>query len=304
MKNDFVKKNKILGINMFYILSLVPIILFSYYKNGFLVYKAGYFGFLKSTEYLIVPIVVVVLSYVFEAYYYLLVKKEDDNNNVVNSIVPFINLLCYLVAPPSAKLYVTIPLIILLDVIMKFLDNKLTVNRVALFNVILFFILSALHMGSYLNPYEASLKVVENDPTKLFLGMGVGGIGVTSSLFALVGYFTLLFNKYYKKDIPVVSLIAYFLVSILLYFGHVLTFNELLVNTFNSGVIFAMVFVASLTNATPMVKSGRIIYAVIVGIISGIMVNLVKWNMGIYVGILVMSIISPLLNKFKLYFEN
>ena len=154
-----------------------------------------------------------------------------------------------------------------------------------------------------MNYHEVTLKVVESDPSKLFLGMGVGEIGVTSTLLAIVGYIILLFNSYYKKDIPIICLVSYALVSVLLYFGKVVTFNELLVNTFNSGFMFIAVFVASLSTATPVVRSGRIIYAILVGIVAAIMINLVRFNIGVYFGILVISFLTPLLNKFKLSIE-
>jgi Na+-translocating ferredoxin:NAD+ oxidoreductase RnfD subunit len=303
MKNGFVKKNKIFGINMFYILGILPIILFAFYKNGLMVYKTGELSLWLSLQYLIIPIIIILLSYVFETYYYLCIKKDDDLNNVVNSVTPYINALCYLVCGPANKLFITIPIIVVLDVVMKFLENKICVNRVALFKCILFGVLTLLSMSSNLNYHEATLKVVESDPTKLFLGMGVGEIGVTSALFAIVGYCILLFNNYFKKEIPVICVVTYFLVSLLFYFGDVVTFKELLANTFNSGFIFVAVFVASLTTATPVVRSGRIIYSILIGLIGAIMVNLVQFYVGIYFGVLVVSLLTPVLNKFKLSIE-
>ena len=303
MKKGFVKKNKIFGINMLYLVSILPIIIFSFYKNGLMVYKSGELNLFLSLQYLIIPIIIVILSYVFETYYYLCIKKDEDNNNIINSIIPYINTLCYLVTGPANKLYITIPLIVVLDVAMKFLDQKVCLNRVALYKCILFLVLSLMSLYSNMNYHEATLKVVESDSSKLFLGMGVGEIGVTSTLLAIVGYIILLFNSYYKKDIPIICLVSYALVSVLLYFGKVVTFNELLVNTFNSGFVFIAVFVASLSTATPVVRSGRIIYAILVGIVAAVMINLVRFNIGVYFGILVISFLTPLLNKFKLSIE-
>lgn len=303
MKKGFVKKNKIFGINMFYILSILPVIIFAFYKNGLMVFKSGELNLFLSFQYLVIPIIIILLSYVFETYYYLCVKKEENLNSVVNSVVPYINALCYLVCGPANKLFITIPIIVVLDVVMKFLENKVCINRVALFKCVLFGVLTLLSMYSNLNYHEATLKVVEDDAAKLFLGLGVGEIGATSTLFAIIGYIILLFNKYFKKEIPIICIATYALVSLLLYFGNVVTFNQLLVNTFNSGFIFIAVFVASLTTATPVVKSGRIIYAILVGLVSAIMVNLVKFNVGIYFGILVISLLTPILNRFKLSIE-
>ncbi len=304
MKKGFVKKNKIFGINMFYILSLLPVIIFSFYKNGILAYKGGAINLFLATQYLVIPIIIIILSYVFEAYYYLGYKKEKDTNNVINSLVPYINTLCYLLCGPATRLYISIPIIVVLDIAMKFIDNKFTVNRVCLFKCILFGLLILIGKSSNMNYYEMTLGSNDLSLGALFIGKGIGEIGVTSTLCALIGFVVLLFNTYYKKDIPIVCFICYVLVSVLLYFANVVNFNELMVNTFNSGVIFAFVFVASLSNGTPVVRSGRLIYSILVGIICGIMVHLVDFYVGIYFAILVLSLISPILNKVKITVQN
>lgn len=303
MKNGFVKKNKIFGINMLYLLSILPIIIFSLYKNGFLAYKAGIMSIFLSIQYIIVPIIIIVLSYVFESYYYLIVKKDDNNDNVVNSIVPYINTLCYLVCGPLDKLYICIPLIIVIDVIMKFLDTKISVNRVALFKCLLFGVLTAFGLYNDANLNQVVSGSSDNGLMSLFIGNGIGEIGTTSTLFALIGYVILLFNKYYKKDIPVICLIGYMLFSLILYFAGTVTFTQLLTNTFNSGFIFICVFVASLSVSTPVVRSGRVIYALVVGILSSMFINLVEFNVGVYFVILIVGLVTPLLNKFKLVIE-
>lgn len=300
MKKGFLKKNKIFSINLLYLLSLIPIIIFAFYKNGLVVYKAGELNLFLSLQYIVIPIIIVVLSYVFETYYYLTIKKDDDLNNVINSIVPYANVLCYLVCGPMNKLYITIPILVVLDVALKFFEQKVTINRVALYKCLIFLVLMALSMNTNQNYYEYTLKSQVDNPGSLFLGMGIGEIGTTSTLFAIVGYLVLLFNKYYKKEIPIICFVSYLLVGLLLYFAGVVSFNGLLINTFNSGFVFAIVFVATLSTSTPVVKSGKIIYSLLIGIVSAIFINLVKFNLGIYITILVLGLVSPLLNKIKL----
>lgn len=300
MEKGFFKKNKILGINLLYIISLIPIILYGFYKNGIVVAQHGFFSYFLATQYIVIPIIIIVLSYVFESYYYLGIKKEKDSHSVVNSIVPYVNALCYLVCGPTNYLWLTVPLIIVLDIILKFIDNKLSINQVALFKCILFGILTAMSLTNNANLYEASLDTTVTSPVSLFIGSGIGEIGTTSTLCALIGYVILLFNSYYKKEIPIFCIIGYAIVSVIMYFVGGLSFNELLVNTFASGFIFASVFVVSLSTATPVIKSGRIIYALVVGALCAVMVNILNFNIGIYIVILIMGLLSPLLNKFKI----
>ena len=75
---------------------------------------------------------------------------------------------------------------------------------------------------------------------------------------------------------------------------------EFINNTFTSGIIFSIVFVLTLSEASPLLKSGRTIYAILTGILLTIFVNIFKINIGIYFVILIMSIISPLINKLKI----
>ncbi len=299
MKKGFFKDNKILSINFLYVLSLFPLIIFGYYKNGYMVWHNGYIPFFYSLQYIIIPIIIILLSYVFETYYYLVVKKDDDMHNVFNSIAPFINTICYLICGPMHPLYITIPIIVLLDVVLKFIDKKFTINQIALFKCCLFALMYVTSIKGMTNLYEAEVGAATG-LKNLFLGFGVGGIGITSSLCALIGLVILLFNKYYKKDVPFITLIGYAIVALIVYLVGDVSIKTLLIKAFGSGIIFVAVFVASLSNATPVVRSGRVIYALLVGVISSVCINVFDFYIGIYITVLALSIIVPLFDKFKL----
>ncbi len=298
MKKGFLKKNKIFNINLLYILSLIPVVIYGFWKNGYLMYKHDYMTLFKSTQYLVIPVVIIVLSYVFEIYYYLGIKKEDNLDHAYNTIVPYANVLCYLVCGPMDKLYITIPIIIVLDIILKLTDEQINVNQVALFKVLLFVALTI--MGSYNNAnlYERSLSI-SFESVEYFMGRGIGEIGTTSALFVLIGFIILLFNKYYKKDIAISSLLSYILVSLIVYFVGGVKLSNILLHTFSSGFLFASLFVATFSNCTPVVKGGRILYGICVGMLSAILVNILHFYVGIYILILVLGIATPLFNKFK-----
>lgn len=301
-KKSMLNENKVFGINLLYIASIIPIILFAFYKNGFVVYRHGYMSLWLSLQYLIIPFIIIILSYVFENYYYLIIKKEKDNHSAVNSIVPYVNALCYLVCGPLDYLWLTIPLIIILDIFIKFIDSKFTVNQIALFKCILFGVLSIMGIYSNANFYEIEQEVSNSFKT-LLIGTYIGEIGTTSVVLSLFGYFVLLFNKYYKKEIPIIAILSYAIVCVIIYFVRDITFKEILINSLSSGFIFAAVFVASLSTATPVIKSGRIIYAMLFGIASAVLVNTLNFNLGIYIVILVLSLLVPLFNKIKFAVE-
>lgn len=298
MKKDILKKNKVLGINLLYILSILPVIIFGFYKNGIVVHNHGYISLFLSLQYLVIPIVIIVLSYVFEIYYYIGLKKDEDYHNVVNSLVPYINALCYLVCGPLDYLWLTIPLIIVLDIGLKFIDNKFTINQVALFKCILYLILMIMGIKSVANNYELTIEA-SNSFKNLFLGNYVGEIGVTSTLLVLVGYGILFFNSYYKKEIPIISLLCYAIVSVIIVLVLGTGFKTLLVDTVQSGLLFNLVFVGTISEATPVVKMGRIIYALLLGFLCAICINIFHLNILIYVVILGLSLFTNLFNKIK-----
>jgi len=186
----------------------------------------------------VIPIIIIILSYVFETYYYLGIKKEEDTHSVINSIVPYINALCYLVCGPTNFLWLTMPLIIMIDIALKFIDNKWNINQIALFKCLLFCILYIMGYTNNANLYEASLTESVKNISSLFIGFGVGEIGTTSTLCALIGYGILLFNSYFKKDIPSYCILGYAIVCIIMFLVGGLSYYDLVANTFNSGFIF------------------------------------------------------------------
>ena len=299
MKKGFLKENKIFKINLLYVLSLIPVVIFAYYKNGIVPAQKGYIPFWFGTQYFVIPIIVLFLSYVFEVYYYKVIKKEEGLSSVYNSIAPFVNVLCYLVTGPMHRLYITIPIMVVVDVALKFIDNKITVNQVALYKCIIVGILALMGVKSYANLYELDLIDTVTKPSLLFIGKGIGAIGTTSALCALIGYLILIFNKYYKKEMPIIAFLGYVIVACVLYFAGKIGFMDILRNLFNSGFIFAIVYVLSLSNATPVVRTGRVLYAFIIGLLCGIFVNVMHSYIAIYITILVASLLVPVFNKFK-----
>ena len=298
MEKDLLKKNKVLGINILYIISILPLIVYGFYKNGLVPYQHGYMSLFLSLQYLVIPIVIIVLSYVFEIYYYMGIKKEDDSHNVINSLVPYINALCYLVCGPLDYLWLTIPLIIIIDIILKYIDNKIAINQVALFKCILYVILVAMGINTVGNNYEIT-EGFSTSLKNLFIGGYAGNIGTTSTLLAIVGFIILFFNSYYKKEIPIIALLGYAIVSVIIAFVLGIGFKDILVNSLQSGLMFNLVYVGTISVATPVVKMGRIIYALLLGMGLAVVINIVHINILIYVVILLLSLLGGVFNKLK-----
>lgn len=293
-------KNKVFGINTWHLLCLLPLVLYSFYKNGIKVFISGQISMFTALQYLFIPMVIVTVSYLFEVYFFVGKKDKKDLNDVTNSFIPYANLLCYLVCGPNDKLFIIIPLIFVIDIIMKVIDGKFTINRVALFKSLLFGILVLIGAYNNSNLYEVNASMQNVSLWNAFVGMRVGEIGTISNLLVILSFIVLLFNKYYKKDIAIIAFITYIIFSLFFVLMGTLNINEVLDNTFNSGIIFAIVFVLTLSESTPILSGGRSIYAVLFGILSAIFINVYNLYIGIYFIILGLSIISPMINKLKI----
>lgn len=293
-------KNKVYDINLVHLLCLAPLVLFSYYKNGYLVYRENYMSFFSSLQYIIIPIVIVIVSYIFEIYYYVGIKKDRNLNNVINSFSPYANLLCYLLCGPNDALYIIVPLIFIIDILMKWLDKKITINRVALFKCLLFIILALCGLYNNANTYERIIGINVFNNMESFLGTVIGEIGTVSNLLIILSFIVLLFNRYYKKDIVFVVLITYLLFGGFFVLVDTISLNQLITNTLNSGLLFAVVFVLPLSEASPALKGGRTIYSILFGILVSIFINIFELYIGTYFIILFMSLIAPAINKLKI----
>lgn len=293
MRKQFFENNKVLTINLFYYLSLIPILAFTSYKNGFLLASGGLINKIYSFQYLFIPIAIITVTYILELIYYKFIKKEKDNRNILNSSLPLFNTLCYLVTGPNTNILIIISILFITYIISKIINT----NNVALYKIILFITLTIIGINNNANLLQIKYDMTYN-LKDTFIGFGIGEIGSTS-LFVLISYIILLFNEYYKKDIPIYIIISYLLTSLIIIWTENLTFNNLLINTLNSSIILISVYIATISTSSPITKKSKLIYGITIGIISSICINIFKFELGIYIYLFIYSIILLILNKKK-----
>ena len=66
MNKKLFENNKILTSNLIWFISLLPLLMFASYKNGFLLVSGGFISLIKAFYYLYIPILIIVFSYLFE----------------------------------------------------------------------------------------------------------------------------------------------------------------------------------------------------------------------------------------------
>lgn len=109
-----------------------------------------------------------------------------------------------------------------------------------------------------------------NTLERLILGQGVGGIGTTCILIVLVCLVFLTYTKIIDVKIPLISILSYFVVSLLTN-----GLNNAMINMCSGSFIFISVFMLTDPNTSPDTFLGKFIYSFAFGALSALV-----WNLG------------------------
>ena len=264
------------------LLLLFPLIIYSLYKNGYLIFKKDLIGLSMIFKPLYLILIGVVIKIGYDLIFYKKIKVDYNLLNVVliSMIVPYnMNILLY-----GGILLIIYPLTNLLYKVVKF-------NKVAFIYLIIIFISIIFKPLVFKTPLELNYSYSFNF-INLLMGRSIGGISSTSILFSLLAYSILIFNYYYKKDIPLVINITYLILSFI-YFIILGNSNYLL----NSELIFASIFIATIPNGSPYRRLMQIIYGILIGIITFIISIYYNSIIAVYIAILFLSLFLNIRQK-------
>lgn len=290
--------NSIKRITLTYIISLLPLILFGFYKNGISLYIKKYINILEMFK----PLVIILLGFLIGAIVNVIYEKKINKNKdnikdiIFSSLHPIYGILigCISSINTNIILFSLVTFIILL--ISKFTKNT-KINYITLTSLIIFFIMNIFGKFSFLNAYEVSNNFNMNTIDYLF-GKGNGGIVTTNILLLIISYIILYNSNIYKRNIPIYSFISFLLLTIIYCFikndiGNIM--NML----FTNGILFSFVYIASEPNSSSYTRLGSTIYGIIVGVLSFIfyLINPALSSLG---GIFITSIFNSLIDlKFE-----
>lgn len=290
--------NSIKRITLTYIISLLPLILFGFYKNGISLYIKKYVNILEMFKPLIIILLGFIIGILVNIIYEKKINKNKDNikDIIFSSLHPIYGILigCISSINTNIILFSLVTFIILL--ISKFTKNT-KINYITLTSLIIFFIMNIFGKFSFLNAYEVSNNFNMNTIDYLF-GKGNGGIVTTNILLLIISYIILYNSNIYKRNIPIYSFISFLLLTIIYCFikndiGNIM--NML----FTNGILFSFVYIASEPNSSSYTRLGSTIYGIIVGVLSFIfyLINPALSSLG---GIFITSIFNSLIDlKFE-----
>ena len=284
-------------ISLIYLISLLPLILFGFYKNGIDLYIKKY----VSITGLLKPLLMIILGFgigvIVNLLYEKIIKKSKYNlvDTIFSSFHPLYGILVASVSSINTNIILFISVTFVVLLLSKFLSLK--VNYVSLCSLIILFIMNIFNKFTFLNAYEMSNNFKMNT-LDYMLGKGSGGL-ITTNILILIISFIILYNlKTYKRLIPVISTIVF---SILVVGYSIYTNNigNILNMLFTNGILFSFIFVATDTISSCYTKKGIVIYSILVGVITfGLyLINPVLSSLG---AILIVSIFNSLIDlKFE-----
>lgn len=266
-----------------YFWALIPLILFSFYKNGILLYQNNYISFGD----MFLPFYFYLIS-MGVGYLVALIKKENKWEFILYSLI----ISCTVSINTNIFIYPVLLFVLLF--IMSYISEKKDFNFVS--GVRIFLVLALLlQQYSYLNVGE-KIGAFNYSLWDTFMGFGISGIGTSSLFLQLFCFFVLAFNKFYKRVIPIAASCVYFLLFLFLYF---ITKDVVyLENVLNGTVYFAFIFVGADLYVTPNMKKGMLFYGGAIGLITFILSLVLPIYEAPYIAIFIISFLIPFINRF------
>ena len=265
-----------------YFIALIPLLLFSFYKNGILLYQNKLISFID----MFIPLYFYIIS-ILVGFLVAHLNKSDKREYVLYALI----LACTISINTNMLLY---PIVLFVSLfIASFLQKKKEFNLLA-FTRILLILALLLNSYSYMNVAE-KIEAFNYNYLDIFIGYGVGGLASNSLFFCFIAFLILSFNKFYKKVIPIASSFSAFIVFILLFF---ITKNEIyLENLLNGSLYFAFVFIGTDLYVSPYTKMGKIIYGLVIGLFTALLSIFVPIYEAPYLVILLVSLFFPIFDK-------
>lgn len=321
----FIKsKNTTTKMMMNVIIALIPIMLFSIYKNGYIPYKNDLITFGQMFYPLLIVLVATLSTFFFETLYQVLFNKEKKLKEIIGSSYAFMpGIFLGMILPINTPISIVILGGFVSSIIAKMLFGGFGNN---IFNPALvgrLFIISCYAMvitnnGGYLNKYEldtissatplsnASIvadvssyeALVEPYGSLLdfFVGTIPGTIGETSALLCLVAFIYLALTKTIKWIIPVLYISTVFVMSLII--GGSLWFA--LFSILSGGLMFGAVFMATDPVTSPVTKRGQILFGLMLGLLTVTFRHLTPYPEGVLTSILTMNMFVFILDKLGL----
>ncbi len=306
------------------ILALIPLIIFSFLKNGLVPYLNQDATFIQMLRPIFIILIAVFTSMMSETLYMKFVLKKDNlRASLKDSYAALPGLFLALTLPLYTPISIVVVGSAIASIIGKMIFGGFGQN---IFNPALIgrlFIFSAyganiISNGGYLNLSEldavTSATPLSNFSTtnawdydsvvrpygnlfNFFLGTIPGSLGETSALFAIIGLFILMYKKVIKFIIPITYIATVFVMTFIIgaFHGQYLWFS--LFHIFSGGLMFGAIFMATDPVTSPITKKAHILYGFFLGILTVTFRFLTPEPEGVLTSILTMNMFVFIIDK-------
>lgn len=321
----FIKDNNKTSKIMFHLLiSLTPIIIFAFIKNGVIPYMHG----TSTIQGMFYPLLFILVStlatYVFEAIYELIFTNKNIKDIIKNFYSIFPGLFLALILPINTPIIIVIIGAFISSIIAKMLfggfgNNIFNPALVGRLFIITMYAVVIGQNGGYLNTYEidtitqstplTNASLLANTGTyetlvkpygsllNFFIGTIPGALGETSSLLCILAFIYLTFFKVIKWKIPVTYILTVFAMTYVIGGINNQGMWYPLFQILSGGLMFGAVFMATDPVTSPVTPIGQILYGMFLGILTVIFRFLTPFPEGVLTSILTMNMFVMILDK-------
>ena len=134
------------------------------------------------------------------------------------------------------------------------------------------------------------------DVWEMFKGFTAGTIGETSTIAILIGAIYLVAKKVISLKIPVTYILT-FVVFLLIFIGYGFDSNYILGELCGGGLMLGAFFMATDYVTSPVTEKGKIVYGIILGILTGLFRIYGKSAEGVSYAIIFSNLLVPLIEK-------
>lgn len=328
---NFIKSNNSTKKIMYHVvISLVPIILFAFYKNGILPIIKGSGDLLdifKPIFIILVPVLVCMLT----EYIYFIVKKEKKTflYLIEESFAFFPGLFIGLIIPINTPIWLVAVCAFIASII-KMLFGGLGKNifNPALSGAIIIILFASSYIGTqggYLNSYEidaisgatplANFSALSYAGTysdvvgpygslwSFFFGNIPGAVGETSSFLCIIAFVYLVIHKVIKWRIPVFYIGTVFLLSLIVALSNNMGLWYPMFCVLSGSLLFGAIFMATDPVTSPITKHSQVIGGIILGILTFSIRYLTSYPEGVLISILIYNLLTVFINKLSIKFS-
>lgn len=316
-------KNKTSKMMLHLFIALLPIIIFTFYKNGVIPYRAG----LTDVKGLFLPLTVIILpaltSYLTEMLYASIFLRKDALEYVRNSFSFYPGLFLGLIMPLNTPFSMLILGAFIATLVGKLLFGGFGNNifNPALVGRIFIITAYAITFGKYAyhNSYEldtiasstplTNASIVEgigsyNELVRpygslmnFFIGTIPGAVGETSALLCIIAFIYLTLTKTIKWRIPVFYVGTVFIMAFIIGFFNNLERTYSLFQILSGGLMFGAVFMATDPVTSPTTYVGQALYGISLGILTIVFRHLTPYPEGVLTSILTMNMLVFIIDK-------